>query len=46
MATLVSDTSSSDSDDLDADEAAQEQVCAVRQVQLLQEGEARDTSST
>eukprot|EP00854_Cymbomonas_tetramitiformis_P031192 gene31192-39155_t len=33
IATLVSDTSSSDSDDLDADEAAQEQqVCAVRPV--------------
>ncbi|KAK3252281.1 hypothetical protein CYMTET_38415 [Cymbomonas tetramitiformis] len=28
IATLVSDTSSSDYDDLDADEAAQEQVCA------------------
>jgi len=32
MATLVYDTSSSDSDDLDADDAAQEQVCAVRPV--------------
>ncbi|KAK3272395.1 hypothetical protein CYMTET_19310 [Cymbomonas tetramitiformis] len=29
MATLVFDTSSSDSDDLDADEATQEQVCAM-----------------
>ncbi|KAK3279965.1 hypothetical protein CYMTET_12174, partial [Cymbomonas tetramitiformis] len=32
LATLVSDTNSSDSEDLDADEAALEQVCAVRPV--------------
>eukprot|EP00854_Cymbomonas_tetramitiformis_P004108 gene4108-5083_t len=46
MATLVFDTSSSDSDDLDADEATQEQVCADDKTEQRSSGAAKQAKQT